>query len=432
MSGGAADPSPAEPQRRSTYNAFRHRNFRFFVAARVLSNMAQLVQSVAVGWQVYDITRQPIDLGYVGLALFLPQIIFALPAGQAADRFPRKRTALIALSVDAIAAAILLALTATGYRHVEGIFAVLILFGIGRAFAGPTLQAILPASVPREDLPNAVTWNSSTWQAAVVVGPALGGFLYGLGPEVVYAFVVSLLIVSIVAALMLRLPPQPPPEKRRGLTELLAGVRFVREHPILLGAISLDLFAVLFGGATALLPIFARDILSVGPMGLGLLRSAPAIGSISSALWLASHPLRRHAGRSMFIAVAGFGLATIVFGLSRNLALSLVALAATGACDMISVYVRQTLVQLGTPDAMRGRVNAVSLVFIGASNELGEFESGFTAAWFGTEMSVVLGGIGTVIVVALWSWRFTALRQVDRLDRVYADAAPQSPSAAAT
>jgi MFS family permease len=423
MSGDGSNPSH---RLSSAYKAFRHRNFRLFVATRTLSNMAQLIQSVAVGWQVYDITHRPIDLGYVGLVLFLPQILLALPAGQAADRFPRQRTALVALSVDAIAAAILLALTATGYRHVEGIFAVLVLFGIGRAFAGPTLQSILPASVPREDLPNAITWNSSTWQAAVVVGPALGGFLYGLGPVVVYAFVLFLLIVSLGAAAMLRLPPVKSLERGGGLAELLAGVRFVRDHPILLGAISLDLFAVLFGGATALLPIFARDILMVGPMGLGLLRSAPAVGSIASALWLASHPLKRHAGRIMFIAVAGFGVATIVFGLSHNLVLSLAALAVTGACDMISVYVRHTLVQLGTPDAMRGRVNAVSLVFIGASNELGEFESGFTAAWFGTEMAVVLGGAGTIIVVGLWSWRFATLRRVDRLDKLYAEPVVES------
>jgi MFS family permease len=420
MSADGAD-RPSSERRSSAYTAFRHRNFRLFVATRTLSNMAQLIQSVAIGWQVYDITRRPIDLGYVGLALFLPQILFALPAGQAADRFPRQRTALVSLSVDAVAAATLLVLTTIGYRHVDGIFAVLILFGVGRAFAGPTLQAILPASVPREDLPNAVTWNSSTWQAAVVIGPALGGFLYGLGPVVVYALVLALLIVSIITAALLRLPPVKSIETGGGLTELLAGVRFVRNHPILLGAISLDLFAVLFGGATALLPIFARDILMAGPMGLGLLRSAPAAGSICSALWLASHPLRRHAGRSMFLAVAGFGAATIVFGLSRSMILSLAALAVAGACDMISVYVRHTLVQLGTPDAMRGRVNAVSLVFVGASNELGEFESGFTAAWFGTELSVILGGIGTVIVVALWSWRFAELRRVDRLDKIEAE-----------
>jgi hypothetical protein len=419
----AAPPPPAEPQSRpsSTYTAFRHPGFRLFLMMRVLSNTAQLIQSVAVGWQVYDITRQPFDLGLVGLSLFLPQILLALPAGQAADRFPRQRTVLAALSLSTLASTMLLILTATGYRHVEGILAVLVLFGIGRAFAGPSIQAVLPAVVPRADLPNAITWNSSTWQTAVVVGPALGGFLYGLGPVTVYALVVALLLMALVATALLRLPPTKPNKERGSIRELLGGVRFVRDHPILLGAISLDLFAVLFGGATALLPVFARDILAVGPLGLGLLRSAPAVGSITSAIWLANRPLRGHVGRSMFIAVAGFGVATIIFGLSHNVILSLAALAMAGACDMVSVYVRQSLVQLGTPDAMRGRVNAVSLVFIGASNELGEFESGFTAAWFGTTQAVIVGGVGTLIVVALWAWRFTELRQVDRLDRVYGD-----------
>jgi MFS family permease len=426
MNDGGTESSPAAPPsdlpgRASAYHIFRYREFRLFLAMRVFSNMAQLIQSVAVGWQVYDITRRPLDLGLVGLALFLPQVIFALPAGQAADRFPRQRTVLVSLGVDALASGLLLALTATGYRHVEGILAVLLLFGVGRAFAGPSIQAILPTVVPRADLPNAVTWNSSTWQAAVVVGPALGGLLYGLGPIVVYVVVLVLMLVAMAATALLRLPPLKLAEGRGSVAELMAGIRFVRENPILLGAVSLDLFAVLFGGATALLPVFARDILAVGPVGLGLLRSAPAVGSILSALWLASHPLRRHAGRRMFVAVAGFGAATIVFGLSHNMILSLAALAVAGACDMVSVYVRQTLVQLGTPDAMRGRVNAVSLVFIGASNELGEFESGFTAAWFGTVPAVILGGVGTLIVVGLWAWRFVELRQVDQLDRHYAE-----------
>lgn len=294
-------------------------------------------------------------------------------------------------------------------------------YGIGRTFVGPATQALLPAVVPRPVFANAMSWRSSTGQAAVVGGPALGGFAYALGGGAVYGLVIALTLFSIVAGLLLRALPQTRPEGRGSLKELMAGVHFVRDHPVLLGAISLDLFAVLFGGATALLPIYARDILAVGPVGLGLLRSAPAVGSIASALWLAGHPLRRRAGRSMFVCVAGFGLATVAFGLSRNFGLSLAALAAAGACDMVSVYVRQTLVQLGTPDAMRGRVNAVSLVFVGASNELGEFESGMTAAWFGTVPSVVVGGFGTLIVVALWTWRFASLRRVDRLDRFYTD-----------
>ena len=403
------------PKPLSQYAAFRHRDFRLFIAMRTLSNMAQLIQSVAVGWQVYDITRRPLDLGLVGLVLFLPQILLALPAGQAADRFQRKRLIIVMLSLNAVASSLLLILTATGSRRVDLILAVLLLFGAGRTFVGPATLAILPSVIPRALLPNAITWNSSTWQAAVVMGPALGGLLYGFGPVVVYGAVVALLLVAILAAALLRPTLQVRPSGPGGLRALLAGVRFVRDHPMLLGAISLDLFAVLFGGATALLPIFARDILAVGPIGLGLLRSAPAIGSVSCALWLAGHPLRRRAGRSMFVCVAGFGLATIVFGLSTNFYLSMAALIATGACDMVSVYVRQTVIQLGTPDTMRGRVNAVSLVFIGASNELGEFESGITAAWFGTVPAVVLGGIGTVVVVALWSKLFPALREIDKV-----------------
>ena len=424
---GSAPPTAETPpadKRRNQYAAFRHREFRLFIAMRTLSNMAQLIQSVAVGWQVYDITRRPLDLGLVGLVLFLPQILFALPAGQAADRFQRRRLVMGMLSLNTLASAALLVLTASGSQDIDIILAILFLFGSGRAFLGPATIAILPAVVPRDELPNAITWNSSTWQAAVVMGPALGGVLYAFGPVLVYGAVVALLLAALCAAALMHPASQSASTSSRGIRELLAGVRFVRDHPMLLGAISLDLFAVLFGGATALLPVFARDILSVGPVGLGLLRSAPAVGSVSCALWLAGHPLRRRAGRSMFICVAGFGLATIVFGLSANFYLSMAALVATGACDMVSVYVRQTVIQLGTPDTMRGRVNAVSLVFVGASNELGEFESGVTAAWFGTVPAVVLGGIGTVTVVAIWAWRFVSLRRVDRLDQIYADARP--------
>ncbi len=418
-----SDSGPDEPPRSepSAYEAFRHRDFRIYVAMRTLFLMGQQMQTVAVGWQLYDLTRRPIDLGFAGLVLFLPQILLALPAGQAADRFDRRFVVVAASAIALICPATLLVLTETGSTSPGWIFALLSVYGIGRTFVGPATQALLPAVVPRPVFANAMSWRSSTGQAAVVGGPALGGFAYALGGGAVYGLVIALTLFSIVAGLLLRALPQTRPEGRGSLKELMAGVHFVRDHPVLLGAISLDLFAVLFGGATALLPIYARDILAVGPVGLGLLRSAPAVGSIASALWLAGHPLRRRAGRSMFVCVAGFGLATVAFGLSRNFGLSLAALAAAGACDMVSVYVRQTLVQLGTPDAMRGRVNAVSLVFVGASNELGEFESGMTAAWFGTVPSVVVGGFGTLIVVALWTWRFASLRRVDRLDRFYTD-----------
>lgn len=413
-------PRPTKPAP-SAYEAFGHRDFRVYLAMRTLFLTGQQMQTVAVGWQLYELTRRPIDLGYAGLALFLPQILLALPAGQAADRFDRRFVVIAASALALVCPAALLWLSETGTASPLWIFALLFVFGIGRTFIGPATQALLPALVPRPVFVNAMSWRSSTGQAAVVGGPALGGFVYALGGSAVYGLVIALTILSIVAGLMLGTRPQPRSDGRSGLRELLAGVRFVRDHPVLLGAISLDLFAVLFGGATALLPIYARDILAVGPGGLGLLRSAPAVGSIASALWLAGHPLRRHSGRSMFLCVAGFGLATIAFGLSRDFYLSLAALVVTGACDMVSVYVRQTLVQLGTPDAMRGRVNAVSLVFVGASNELGEFESGVTAAWFGTVSSVVIGGVGTLAVVGIWAWRFASLRRIDRLDQIFAD-----------
>ena len=424
MSDGAPDRAPADPPP-SFLAAFRHRDFRLFLAMRTLFIMGQQMQTVAVGWQVYDLTRRPLDLGYVGLVLFLPQFLFALPAGQAADRFERRTVVILASTAAAICPALLLALNRYGAAAPAPIFALLFLYGVGRAFVGPATQSLLPASVPRDDFANAMSWRSSTGQAAIVGGPALGGFLYAFGAEKVYALVLALTLLSIGAAAMLRIRAARTAEtvEAGALRRLFAGVHFVRGRPLLLGAISLDLFAVLFGGATALLPVYARDILAEGPLGLGFLRSAPAVGSVACALWLAGHPLRRHAGRAMFVCVAGYGLAIIAFGLSRDFALSLAALAVAGACDMVSVYVRQTLIQLGTPDLMRGRVNAVSLVFIGASNELGEFESGVTAAWFGTVPAVVLGGCGTLAVVAIWAWRFRALRRADRLDRLYFDEA---------
>jgi len=396
--------------------ALHHRDFRLFVGMRFISNMAQFVQTVAVGWQVYDLTHQPMDLGYVGLVLFLPQILLSPITGAVADRFDRRRVILTCLGIEAVAAALLFWLSFIGLERVESVFAVLALFGCARSFLGPAQQSVVPLLVPKEHFPNAVAWNSGIWQVAVVAGPALGGALYGFGPDVVYALVTAGLLSSLILGARIETPLKTKTEDAPMIERLTAGVRFVWSKPVILGAISLDLFAVLFGGATALLPVFARDILMIGPVGLGLLRSAPALGAATCALWLAHHPLRRNAGKVMFFCVAGFGLATIVFGLSTNFLLSLGSLVALGAFDMVSVYVRQSLVQLWTPDAMRGRVSAVNLVFIGASNELGEFESGMTAAWFGTVPAVLFGGCGTLLVVALWAWRFKELRQIDKLE----------------
>ena len=390
-------------------------DFRRFILARVAANSAQLMQSVAIGWQVYDITHDPTDLGLVGLALFLPQMLLSLAAGHVADRFSRRRVIQLCLGVQALAAALLALLAAKGAGSVLPILGILLLFATARAFLGPSMQSLLPLLVPREHLPNAVLWSSSCWQLAVVAGPALGGLLYGFGAEMVYGAVAGLLALALLAMGFIAGGRAAPQAGGASLKDVLAGVHFIRSRPVLLGAMSMDLFAVLFGGATALLPVYAHDILLVGPWGLGLLRSAPAVGAATCGLWLAHHPPRGRVGRAMLVAVAGFGVATIGFGLSTSFPLSLAALVAMGGCDMVSVYVRQSLVQLSTPDAMRGRVTAVSQVFIGASNELGEFESGITAGWFGTVPAVVLGGVCTLAVVALWRRRFPELAAVDRL-----------------
>jgi len=398
--------------------AFQHPAFIRFWAARTLSTVAIMMQTVGIGWQIYDLTHDPLALGLVGLAAFAPAFGLALVTGHVADRFDRRLILLLAYAGEAVAALLLFLLAAIGHAEVWPIYGAIILYGTARAFAMPAGQALLPNLVPAEHFANAVAWNSSAFQVATIGGPALGGLIYALGAEAVYAVSAALLLASL--GLMLLVPARPAAPGRRepvSWSTLVAGIAFIRGKPAILGAISLDLFAVLFGGATALLPIYARDILHVGPVGLGILRSAPAIGAAVTALMLTHHPLTRRVGRTMFLCVAGFAFSTILFGLSTSFYLSLAALVGLGACDMISVFVRQTLVQIATPDAMRGRVSAVNSVFIGASNELGEFESGVTAAWFGTVPAVVIGGLGTLIVCAIWAWRFPELRRIDRLER---------------
>lgn len=406
---------------RRSREVFKIRDFRLMLLARAFSSLAIPMLIVAVGWNVYDLTRDPLYLGYVGLTLFLPQILLTLPAGHIADLIDRRVILLICFSVLALSAALLAIFVLLKMRTVAPIFAVLLLYACANSFLRPASTSLVPLLVPKEQLPSAVAWNSSTWTMAGTIGPALGGLLYGFGAQTVYCTAAALLLGSV--AILSRLSPRAPlaPGDSHWLERLFAGVKFVWRRPILLGAISLDLFAVLLGGATALLPVYARDILGVGPWGLGLLRSAPAVGALSCGLFLAHYPLKRHAGTVMFLCVAGFGVGTIIFGLSRFLPLSLLALVCMGACDMVSVFVRQNLVQLNTPDAMRGRVTAVTMIFIGASNELGEFESGVTASWFGTVPAVVLGGVGTLLVVVLWSVAFRSLRRVDRLDQIGGD-----------
>jgi MFS family permease len=402
----------------SQAGALSFRDFRFFLAMRLPTALAVQMQSVAVGWQVYDISHKPLSLGLVGLAQFLPVFGFALIAGHVADRFNRRRILMACIGLQLLCALLLLAIMVGGTRDVRPIYAVLLLFGTARAFSAPAIQSILPNLVPRELLGKAFAWNSSSFQAMTIAGPAMGGLIYALGAGTVYAVSAALFALSLVAALAIRSPPTQSDGRGMDLNSLLAGIRFIQSKPAIAGAISLDLFAVLFGGATALLPIYARDILVIGPLGLGLLRSAPAVGAVVVGLILAHRSLGRHAGRTMFAAVGLFGLATIVFGLSRNFIVSLIALVVLGASDMISVFVRQNLVQRSTPDAMRGRVNGVNFLFIGASNELGEMESGATAAWLGSIEAVVVGGIGTLIVMGLWLCMFPPLRRVDRLEDV--------------
>jgi MFS family permease len=410
--------------------AFTHPNFVSYTLARFFIVVSLEMQSVAVGWQVYEITRRPLDLGYVGLAQFAPGFVLFLFAGHAADLFDRRKLLVGCYGGFALCSALLLAISGRAPQSVHSIYVVLVLLGIFRSFNWPASRALLPQLVPEEHFANAVAWNASTFQIATIAGPAIGGIAYALfrGPEAVYAIAVS---VSILATLFtLRIHPLPTsPEKEFAervaervaekepisLRTVLAGFRFIWEKKLILGSISLDMFAVLLGGAVALLPVYARAILHTGPWGLGLLRSAPGAGAALMAIAVAHRPIRRHAGPTMLLAVAAFGVLTIVFGISRSLILSLAALFLTGAADMVSVIIRATLVQVATPDEMRGRVSAVDMLFIGVSNELGQFESGLTAQWFGTVPAVVLGGVGTLLVIATWAWLFPELRKADQL-----------------
>lgn len=397
--------------------AFRYPNFRYYQAGRFLTIAAAEMQSVAVGWQVYEITKRPLDLGLVGLAQFLPGILLFLLAGHAADRIPRKKIILACYAGFALCSALLLIFTRRGLTSVHPIYVVLVLIGVVRAFNGPAGQAFLPLLVPEEHFPNAVAWGSSFFQAATIFGPTIGGVLYGWsgGPKIVYGCAAVSFVTALILVSRIRIEVKQRPRGNASLDSVLAGFRYVFQNRLVLGTISLDLFAVLLGGAVALLPVYAREILKVGPWGLGILRSAPGVGAVMMAVILAHWPLKRRAGATMLWCVAGFGMFTIVFGLSQNVLVSLLALVLVGACDMVSVIVRSTMVQLATPDEMRGRVSAVNMLFIGASNEFGQFESGITAHWFGTVPAVVLGGAGTLAVVGLWSWLFPELRNVNEL-----------------
>ncbi|QRX82803.1 MFS transporter [Glaciimonas sp. PAMC28666] len=406
---------PSPTSEAESDSVLSHLPFSLFWRARVASTVANQMQIVAVGWQVYQMTGSAFDLGIVGLVQFLPALFLALVVGHVADRYDRRQVARICLFIEGIAAAVLGLGSIQGWLSKEAIFVIVFVIGATRAFESPTMQALVPGLVPARLLPRAVAWAASATQTAVIIGPALGGFIYALGASAVYAISSVAFIMASVLVNRIRIETVLPKREPATLTSLFAGIAFIKSRPAVLGAISLDLFAVLLGGATALLPIFAHDILATGPLGLGLLRSAPAVGALSVGLYLTRRPLTRRVGRSMFIAVAIFGIATVVFALSRSMTLSLVALAVLGASDMISVVVRSSFVQLETPDAMRGRVSAVNSVFVGTSNQLGEFESGLTASWVGPVAAVLIGGIGTIIVVGLWIKLFPELFKVDRL-----------------
>lgn len=396
------------------FSVLRHRNFSFYLTARIFGTLAVQMQNVAIGWQVYASTHNLFYLGMIGLAQFAPFLLLILPAGHVADQFNRKYIITMCLGMQLLVGLMLLAFTAADLTVVWPVFAVLVLFGSARAFMGPATQAILVNLVPQEDFSKAVALSSSAFHVAVILGPTLGGLLYIYGPTAVYTVGSVLLLVSVVLMSMTKAPAQSAKREPATWHSVLEGLRFVFSRPIVLGAISLDLFAVLFGGATALLPALAHDVLHVGPTGLGLLRTAPGAGAALCSIALAFMPITRRVGLWMFGGVAVFGLGTIVLGATSTFIVALVALLLMGAGDMISVYVRHLLVQYETPDAIRGRVSAVNSVFIGASNELGEFESGVTAGWFGLTRAVIFGGVATLFVTGLWIKLFPVLSRMDR------------------
>jgi MFS family permease len=399
------------------FAAFNHRPFRFYWWARFCATFAVQIIAVAVAWQIYDLTRDPFDLGLIGIVQFLPLLLLVLVTGAVADRYGRRLVMSIAIALEVLCGLSILYFSWDGLDSPLPVFVALALLGVARAFFGPASQALVVNLVPFGDFANAVSWNSSAWQVASIVGPVAGGLLYGIDATVAYGIAVLLLSAALLLILQIAEPPPPPVIREITFSSVFDGLRFIRREKIVLGAISLDLFAVLLGGAVALLPVYARDILELGPWGLGLLRAAPGIGALLTAAWLATSPIRDHAGRILLVFVALFGVFTVAFGLSTLTWLSIAALALIGAADMVSVVIRETLLQLWTPDEVRGRVNAVNMVFLGASNELGEFRAGFMAAWIGVVPAVVFGGVGAVLVAAGWAWLFPQLRDARYLHR---------------
>ncbi|MFT4173967.1 MAG: MFS transporter [Rhodocyclaceae bacterium] len=394
---------------------FAHRSFLFFLASRVATTMASQMMMVAVGWQMYELTSSAYDLGLVGLFQFAPSLALILVVGHVADRYDRRRIMAICLTLQMFVTCVLVWGTWAGWVTREAILIASLALGAIKAFQMPTQQALAPLLVPGRLLPQALAMSSAGAQSATIIGPAIGGFLYVGGAGAVYAICGTLFVAAAILVSCIRFDHAPAPRERVSMKTLVAGLTFIWTRKEVLGAVSLDLFAVLLGGATALLPIFAKDILHVDAWGMGLLRSAPAVGALLMSVYLSTWPIQRRVGKTMFGAVAAYGLATIVFGLSTSFWLSFAALLVSGMFDMVSVVIRQSLVQLETPNDMRGRVAAVNSIFIGASNQLGEFESGMTAGWFGAVASVVLGGVGTLLIVAGWMRLFPTLTQRERL-----------------
>jgi len=397
--------------------AFTYPDFSLYQLARFLVVAGLEMQSVAVGWQIYEITKRPLDLGLVGLAQFSPGILLFLVTGHAADAFNRRKLLMTCYAGFGVCSALLLFYALSGLRTVLPMYGIVVLLGVVRSFNNPASRSLLPQIIPEEHLQNAIAWNSSVNQGGTILGPSLGGLIYAVakGPAAVYTTSMLAAAGAVFLMMQIKLHIKARPREPLSLTSVFAGLHYIGKTKIILGSISLDLFAVLLGGAVALLPVFAAEVLRTGPWGLGLLRASPAIGAGSMALLLAHRPFRSRAGLTMLWCVGGFGAFTVLFGISRSLVLSMVALILVGSMDMVSVVVRSTLVQLATPDEMRGRVSAVEMIFIGASNEIGQFESGLTAQWFGAVPAVIMGGVGTLLITALWTWNFPELRRVEKL-----------------
>ncbi len=397
-------------------NALHYPRYVYYLLSVGLAGFAVQIMSVAVGWMIYDITRNPWHLGLVGLVQFLPPLLMVLFTGLAADKFNRRLIMGLCLGVEAFCALGLVVFTFSGMREIWPVFVILAILGFARAFLNPAADALAPNLLPKLAIAHGISLNSMVWQTGTIVGPVIGGLLYGISGEVAYGVATAFVVFALVCVALIGKVAQQNQAEQSTMDTLFAGFKFIKSEKVVLGAISLDLFAVLLGGAVALMPVFARDILEVGPWGLGLLRAAPGVGALAMAAWLARYGIKNNAGIVLFAFVAGFGFFTLVFGFSTYVPLSIFALAMMGACDMVSVYVRETLMQLWTPDEVRGRVNAVNRVFIGASNELGEFRAGFVAAGIGAVAAVAIGGAGTMVVAAAWAYMFPSLRNAKTLD----------------